>query len=207
MPDPKITVVYYSATGTVHALANAVVEGAQKAGAETRLRKVAELAPDEVIQSVPGWLEHAEATHEVPLATHDDLAWADGFLFGAPTRFGNVAAQLRQFIDTLSPLWLDGALSDKPVSAFTAAHNAHGGQETTLMSFYQTFMHWGAFIVPPGYTDPSVYAAGGNPYGVSADFAESGPSEGALEAARYLGRRVAETARTLALGRERLVTA
>ncbi|PSL04644.1 NAD(P)H dehydrogenase (quinone) [Haloactinopolyspora alba] len=203
MSDPKIAVVYYSSTGTVHALANAVVEGAEKAGAQVRLRRVPELASDDVVRSVPEWAEHLEATKDVPFATHDDLEWADGFLFGTPTRFGNVAAQLRQFLDTLSPLWQEGTLADKPASGFTAAHNTHGGQETTLVSLYQTFMHWGSFIVPPGYTDESVFGAGGNPYGVSASVEDGALGDAVLDAARHQGRRVAETAQTLLAGRSR----
>lgn len=197
-----IVVVYYSSTGTIHAMAQAVVEGAEKAGATVRLRKVAELAPDDVVRGVPGWHEHAEATADVPVVTPDDLRWADGFVFGTPTRFGNVAAQLRQFLDTLSPLWQEGALADKAASGFTAAATLHGGHESTLLSLYQTFMHWGAVVVPPGYTDDTVYAAGGNPYGVSAVAAASGPSDDSLAAASYQGSRVATMARALRTVRE-----
>lgn len=192
-----IVVVYYSSTGTVHALAEAVAEGATQAGATVRLRKVAELAPDEVIRGVPDWHAHATATADVPTVTHDDLRWADGYVVGTPTRFGNIAAQLRQFLDTLSPVWQEGALANKPASGFTAAASEHGGHESTLLSLYQTFMHWGAVVVPQGYTDDTVYAAGGNPYGVSAVQGPNGPSEGALAAARYQGRRVATMADAL----------
>ncbi|GAB3406795.1 NAD(P)H:quinone oxidoreductase [Flindersiella endophytica] len=159
----KVAVIYYSATGNVHALAEAVAEGAEKAGAEVRLRRVPELAPAEAIDSNPAWRAHADATADLPVATHDDLRWADAYAFGTPTRFGNVAAQLKQFLDTTASLWKAGDLSDKAVTAFTSAINTHGGNESTLLALYNTMYHWGAIIVPTGYTDPAISPAGGNP--------------------------------------------
>ncbi|SPT63356.1 MULTISPECIES: NAD(P)H:quinone oxidoreductase [Actinomadura] len=197
----KVAIIYYSATGNVHALAEAVAEGAAMASADVRLRRVAELAPDRAIDENPRWRRHADATASVPLAAVEDLAWADAFAFGTPTRFGTPAAQLKQFIDQAVELWRDGALADKPVTAFTSAFNRHGGSEATILSLANVFYHWGALIVPPGFTDPAVYAAGGNPYGTSA----TGPQDGdgmdpaPLEAARYQGRRLVQvTARLLA---------
>lgn len=182
----KVAVIYYSATGTVHALAQAVAEGAVSAGAGVRLRRVAELAPGGSIGD----------------ASLEDLAWADAFAFGTPTRFGAPAAELKHFIDQTDGLWRDGKLADKPVTVFTSAFNRHGGNEATILSLGNVFYHWGALIVPPGYTDPAVYAAGGNPYGTS--FATSaggdGPDAAALEAARYQGRRLAEIAGRLVGG-------
>lgn len=197
-----IAVVYYSATGNVHQLAKAVEQGADDAGAEVRLRRAAELAPARLISSHPTWEGHLKVTADVPEASVDDLVWADGYVFGTPTRFGNVASQLRQFLDTTSGPWAAGDLADKPVSGFTCSGSPHGGQESTLLSMYQVFMHWGAFIVPMGYTDPAVDAAGGNPYGVSSLDDGNGPNREALAAARYQGRRVTEVAHTLARGRE-----
>lgn len=179
----------------VHHLARAVAEGATAAGAEVRFRTAAELAPEAAIASNPRWAAHAKATRDVAKATLDDLAWADGFVFGTPTRFGNVASQLRQFLDTTSGLWVQGKLANKAASGFTCSATLHGGQESTLLSMYQTFMHWGAIIVPTGYTDPSIDAAGGNPYGVSSIDTETGPDDAALAAARYQGARVTEMAR------------
>ncbi|MCP9954936.1 NAD(P)H:quinone oxidoreductase [Actinomadura madurae] len=197
----KVAIIYYSATGNVHALAEAVAEGAAVAGADVRLRRAAELAPDRAIDENPRWRRHADATASVPLAAVEDLAWADAFAFGTPTRFGTPAAQLKQFIDQAVELWRDGALADKPVTAFTSAFNRHGGSEATILSLANVFYHWGALIVPPGFTHPAVYAAGGNPYGTSA----TGPQDGdgldpaPLEAARYQGRRLVQvTARLLA---------
>lgn len=189
-----IAVIYYSSTGNVHALAQAVADGASEAGAEVRLRRVAELAPAEVVKSVPAWAAHAEATAHILEATLDDLEWADGYAFGTPTRYGNVAAQLRQFLDTTSDPWQRGALADKPVSGFTCSGSPHGGQESTLLSMYNVFMHWGAYIVPMGYTHPTVDEAGGNPYGVSSIDDGTGPSPEALAAAYQLGRRVTRVA-------------
>lgn len=191
----KIAIVYYSATGNVHRLATAIEEGALAAGAEVRLRRVAELVPQHVVDQNPDWAAHLAATADVEQATTDDLDWADGLVFGTPTRFGNVSSQLKQFIDSTSALWGAGRLADKAVSGFVSTHERHGGHETTLTSMYQVFMHWGAIIVPPGYTDDCLFAAGGNPYGVSAI---GEPDEADLEAARFQGRRMAEKARLLA---------
>ena len=132
-------------------------------------------------------------TQDVPEASLDELEWADAYAFGTPTRYGNVSSQLKQFIDTTGPLWEEGKLADKVVGGFTSSHELHGGQESTLLSMYNVFYHWGAIIVPMGYTDNTVFAAGGNPYGVSSsDGGENGPSEEELAAARYQGRRIVE---------------
>ncbi|MFC3500709.1 NAD(P)H:quinone oxidoreductase [Micromonospora krabiensis] len=195
--SPKVAVIYYSATGTVYQLAKAVAEGAEKAGAEVRVRRVAELAPDAAIDSNPAWREHVEATRHVEVATLDDLAWADAYAFGTPTRYGNVAAQLKQFLDSTGGLWQQGALADKPATGFTSAGNAHGGNESTLLALYNTLHHWGSIIVSPGYTDPVVFAAGGNPYGTSHPGGAGAPGEEPLEAARYQGERLAKFAARL----------
>lgn len=198
----KVAVVFYSATGTVHTLAQAVAEGAASAGAEVRLRRVAELAPDSAIDQNPQWRRHIDATTSVAQASVGDLAWADAFAFGTPTRFGAPAAQLKHFIDQTGGLWQEGKLADKPVTAFTSAFNRHGGNEATILSLANVFYHWGALIVPPGFTDPVVSAAGGNPYGASfvTGPAGDGPDSAAVEAARYQGRRLARTALRLAAG-------
>jgi NAD(P)H dehydrogenase (quinone) len=162
----NVSVIYYSSTGTTHAMAERLSHAAEKAGAEVRLRKVAELAPDEVVGSVPEWAQHREETKDVPTAEPDDVVWADVVLLGSPTRFGNVAAQLKQFIDTLGPQWGQGQLANKLYAGFTSSQTAHGGQESTLLALYNTIHHFGGLIVSPGYTDP-VKFADGNPYGVS----------------------------------------
>ena len=130
------------------------------------VRHVAELAPEEAIASNAGWAAHRKIVENDPVATADDIVWADAVIFGSPTRYGNIASQLKQFIDTLGPQWGRGLLQDKVYSGFTASMTAHGGQESTLLALYNTIHHFGGILVAPGYTDPLKYADG-NPYGVS----------------------------------------
>jgi len=191
----KLAVIYYSATGTTYRLAKAVAEGAEGAGAEVRLRKVKELAPEQAIASNEGWAENVRATQDVQEATLDDLTWADAIVFGTPTRYGLPTAQLKQFIDTTGPLWATGKLVNKVCSSFTSAATTHGGQESTILALNNTFYHWGALIVGPGYADPIQFQSG-NPYGVSfkSDNGQTRPDETALSAARFQGKRVAEIA-------------
>ncbi|CAN5879399.1 hypothetical protein BH20ACT6_BH20ACT6_20880 [soil metagenome] len=132
--------------------------------------------------------------------THDDLQWAAGVALGTPTRYGNVSAQLKQFMDSTGPLWFQGLLADKAYTGFTSAMNSHGGNESTLLALYNTLHHWGGVIVAPGYTDPTLYAAGGNPYGTSHDTGadNSPPSDLVLTAAQHQGARLAQIAGKLA---------
>ncbi len=162
----KLSVIYYSATGTIHAMAQRIAAAGESAGAEVRLRQVAEVAPDEAVASNSTWSTHVDATKDEPKATADDILWADAVLFGTPTRFGNVASQLKAFLDGLGPQWGAGQLADKVYAGFTATQTAHGGQESTLLALYNSIYHFGGIIVPPGYTDPLKFADG-NPYGVS----------------------------------------
>jgi NAD(P)H dehydrogenase (quinone) len=197
----RVLVAYYSATGSVHRLAQAVREGAESTGAEVRLRRVAELAPAEAIASNPDWLRHRQDTDAVvEVATLDDLEWADGYAFGTPTRYGAPAAQLKQFLDTAGSLWQDGKLADKPVTTFVSSAERHGGQEATILSLNNVFYHWGCIIVPLGYTSDIVFAAGGNPYGTSwpAGFPSAMPDEVTLDCARYQGSRLARFTEALA---------
>jgi NAD(P)H dehydrogenase (quinone) len=200
MEPVNAAIIYYSATGNVHALARAAAEGAEKAGARVRLRKVAELAPSEAISANPAWDRHLQDSADITEASLDDLAWADAVLFGTPTRFGSPANQLRAFIDTTGVLWREGKLSDKVYSAFTASSTAHGGQESTLLALGNTFYHWGGIIVPPGYTDPIQFTSG-NPYGTSHVAGNGPPDEVALAAARHQARRAVDTAAALKAGR------
>jgi NAD(P)H dehydrogenase (quinone) len=194
----RIAIIHYSSTGKNYRVARAVEAGALKAGAQKRLRKVRELAPPEAIDRNPAWRAHPKATADVPEATLDDLEWADGYVFGTPTRFGGPAAQLKQFLDTAGGLWAKGTLADKPAAAFTSASNDHGGQESTLLALYNVMYHWGAIIVPAGYTDPRFATAGGNPYGVSFTDPRKGElSEGVLSAASALGERLTRFASAL----------
>lgn len=169
MAKPKIAVVYYSTYGTNYAVAQTAAKAAEEAGAEVRLRKVRETAPQAVVAGQEAWKAQADKTADIPEVSNDDMEWADGYFFSGPTRYGVVASQMRAFIDTLGGLWMKGGLANKTFSATTSAQNAHGGQEATILSLYTTAMHWGAILVPPGYTDQSIFEAGGNPYGYSAN--------------------------------------
>ena len=172
----KITaaIIYYSSTGANFQLAKWAKEGAEMLGAEVRVRKVKELAPEAAIQQNPVWKKHASETTTVPEATLDDLEWADVLIFSCPTRYGNVSAQMRQFLDSTGPLWAKGRLANKVVTAMSSAMNTHGGQEATILSLYTTMYHWGAIVVAPGYTDPVLFQAGGNPYGTSTSVDDKG---------------------------------
>jgi NAD(P)H dehydrogenase (quinone) len=195
----RLAVIFYSATGSVHALADAVAEGARQAGAEVRLRRVPELAGEGAIDSNPAWRTYVDSTKlTVTEASLDDLEWANAYAFGSPTRYGLPAAQLKQFLDRTGSLWQAGLFHQKPVTSFTSAQNPHGGQESTILALNNVFYHWGCVIVAPGYTDESLFAAGGNPYGTSWSGQDGTPSEQVLEAARYQGRLVASIAARLA---------
>jgi NAD(P)H dehydrogenase (quinone) len=148
-------------------MARIAAEAAEAAGAEVRLRRVAETAPAEVVNGQDAWKATLDKMQDIPVATPDDMEWANAYLFSAPTRFGQAPSQMRAFIDTLGGLWFKGALAGKPVTAMTSAQNPHGGQEATILGLYTTFAHWGSIIVPPGFTDQAIFAAGGNPYGYS----------------------------------------
>ena len=194
----KLAIVYYSSTGTNYRLAKMAEEGAKEVGATVKVLKVPELAPKEAIESNPAWKAHIEETKEVPLVTLDDLEWADAIIFSVPTRFGNMAAQMKQFLDTTGGLWSKGKLANKAVSAMTSAANPNGGQEATILSLYTSMYHWGAIVVAPGYTDNSVYAAGGNPYGTSVTQGEDGNiKEDVKEAVKHQAKRTVEIAKRL----------
>ncbi len=199
MSNVRLAVVYYSTYGTNHAMADVAAAAAKAAGAEVRLRKVHETAPAEVVKAQEAWLGHAEKTAHVAIAKPDDLVWANAFLFIAPTRYGTMASQMRAFIDTLGPIWQKGDLANKAASAMTSAMNLHGGQEGTLLGMYATFMHWGAILVPPGYTDPSISAAGGNPYGTSTVAVQDGKlSDETRAAVEHQARRLVDFAGRIA---------
>lgn len=195
MEKVRTAIIYYSSTGVNHQLAKWAAESAENSGAEIRLRKVKELAPEEAIAENPAWKKHVDNTQDVEEASLDDLEWADAVIFSAPTRYGNVPAQMKQFLDLTGPLWQAGKLEDKVVSAMTSAINVHGGQEQTLLALYATMYHWGSIVVTPGYTDDSLYGAGGNPYGtsVSADM-EGNMKEDVQDAVFHQAKRVVEIA-------------
>lgn len=167
MKNVKLAIIFYSVGGTNYQMAKWAKAGAEAAGAEVKLFKVEELAPQAVIDGNEKWKATVEATKDIPVATSADIEWADALIFSTPTRFGNMASQMKQFMDIQGGIWATGKTVNKVVSAMSSAQNAHGGQEATILSLYTTMMHWGAIIVPTGYTDPSLFTAGGNPYGTS----------------------------------------
>jgi NAD(P)H dehydrogenase (quinone) len=193
---PNVAIIYYSATGTNHSMAQAIAEGARDAGAEVRTRLVAETAPAAAIDSNPAWRAFVDKTANEPRATAADLEWAHAVVIGTPTRFGNVSAQIKSFMDTLGGLWFQGKLANKVYAGFSSAQSVHGGQESTLLALYNSFYHFGGIIVTPGYTDPVTFASGGNPYGPSVTAANP-PTEHDIAHARYLGKRVTEMAKKI----------
>ncbi|MBZ9714011.1 NAD(P)H:quinone oxidoreductase [Deinococcus multiflagellatus] len=197
-PTPvKLAIVYYSTYGTNHAMAQVAAEAAQAAGAEVRLLKVAETAPQAVIDTQDAWKAQQERMADVPTASPADLEWADAFLFSSPTRFGGAASQIRAYIDTLGGLWASGVLANKTFSAMTSAQNPNGGQETTLQTLYVMAMHWGCILVPPGYTDPVIFASGGNPYGASVTAGGQPLSEQDRASIAHQARRLVEVTQKL----------
>jgi NAD(P)H dehydrogenase (quinone) len=183
MENVKVAVVYYSMGGTNYQMAKWAAEAAKEAGAEAKVLQVQELAPQSVIDNNPAWKAQVEATQNVPVASSDDIEWADAIIFSVPTRFGNMPSQMKQFLDLQGGLWATGKTVNKVVSAMTSAQNPHGGQEATLLSLYTSMMHWGAIIATPGYTDPVLFAAGGNPYGTSVTVGQDGKMIEDVEAA------------------------
>lgn len=201
MTNVKLAVIYYSSTGTNHQLAKWAEEGGREAGAEVKVARVAETAPQAAIDSNPAWKAHVEQAKDVPEATLDDLEWADAIIFSVPTRFGNLPSQMKQFMDTTGGLWAKGKLANKVVSAMTSAQNAHGGQEATILALYTTMYHWGAIVVPPGYTDQVLFAAGGNPYGTSVSVGQDGNMKEDVQAAvKHQARRTVTVAEWLKKG-------
>lgn len=162
----KVAVIYYSAKGHVAEIARELADTAEKAGAEVRLRKVAELVPQEVVDSQPAWAANAAATADIPLADVEDVLWADAVLMGSPARFGNIAGQLKQFLDSLGGAWKRGELADKIYSGFASTGEPHAGNESTLLTLMHSFHHFGGIVVAPGFTHPDKFADG-NPYGTA----------------------------------------
>jgi NAD(P)H dehydrogenase (quinone) len=200
----RIAVVYYSATGNVHRLAHALAEGAGDEGADVRVRHVEEIFPEQLISQNQYWGRHRSEVEDEPVASLADLEWADGIAFGTPTRFGNVAAQLKFFLDLAGELWERGALVDKVATSFTSSMTEHGGQESTILALNNTLYHWGAIVLPLGYTVHEVFNGGGNPYGTSytSDHQVDGPDETTLTVARAQGARLARVAAAIAAARE-----
>jgi NAD(P)H dehydrogenase (quinone) len=199
----RILVLYYSMTGNLYRMAKLVAEGAREAGAEVAVKTVPELLSREAIEGDELVKKAKEEQADVPIATVAELPEYDGMCVGTPTRYGNMAAQMRQFWDRTGALWASGALVDKPVGAFCSTSTLHGGQETTIISSMFTFLHQGMIMVGVPYTVPEISTphAGGSPYGPShvAGNPPVNPITKDVEAVcRFLGGRVARIAGKLA---------
>lgn len=188
----KLAIIYYSQTGHNFQMAKWAKEEAEKNGAEVRLLKVHEYLDTAEAENNPAWKNYLEESKDIKEATSDDLIWADAVLFSTPTRFGNVAGQLKSFIDAQGGIWAQGKLVNKVISAMTSAQNNNGGQEGTIKSIYTTAAHWGAIILPIGYVDDSVYAQGGNPYGASGTTTNEGFANEVEGAVRAQAKRVVD---------------
>ncbi len=203
MSNVKLAVVFYSMGGTNYELAKWAEEGAKEVGAEVRVVKVQELAPESAIEGNEAWQATVDATSDVPVATSDDIEWADAIIFSTPTRFGVMASQMKQFLDLQGGLWANGKTINKVVSGMASAQNPHGGQEATLLSLYTSMMHWGAIIATPGYTDPVVFGAGGNPYGTSVTVDQDGKMvEDVKDAVKYQAKRTVTVAEWVKKGNQ-----
>jgi NAD(P)H dehydrogenase (quinone) len=199
----NILVLYYSGYGHIERMAEAIAAGARSvASAEVTMKRVPELMPEEVARKAGMKLDQ-----EAPIATVDELAHYDAIIFGTPTRFGNMAAQMRNFLDQTGSLWVKGALVGKVASVFASTGTQHGGQETTITSFHHTLMHQGMIIVGLPYSFAGLtrmdQISGGTPYGATTLAGADGsrqPTENELEGARFQGRHVAEIAARLRRG-------
>lgn len=197
----RILVVFYSMYGHVYQMANAIAAGAREvAGSEVTLMQVQELVPDEVLDKSGAAAARRVFAH-LPVATPDDLAAADAIIFGTPTRFGNMCAQMRNLLDQTGGLWMKGSLIGKVGSVFTSTASQHGGQETTITSFHSTLLHQGMIIVGVPYSEQRLLnmteISGGTPYGASTLADADGsrqPTENELAIARFQGRHVAQIA-------------
>ncbi len=204
----RIQVIFYSMYGHVHRLAEAVAEGAKEvSGAEVAIYQVPELVPEEALERSGAKAARA-AFAEVPVAKPEQMTDADAIIFGTPTRFGNMTAQMRNFLDQTGKLWMTGALVGKVGSVFTSTATQHGGQETTITSFHSTLLHHGMIIVGVPYTEARLMnmdeITGGTPYGASTLAGTDGsrlPTENELAIARFQGRHVAEITAALVRGR------
>ena len=201
----KIQVVFYSMYGHVYQMAESVAEGAKEVNdTDVRIMQVPELVPDEILEKI-GAKAAREAFSHIPVARPEQLAEADAILFGTPTRFGNMSAQMRNFLDQTGQLWMQGDLVGKIGSVFTSTGTQHGGQETTITSFHTTLLHHGMIIVGVPYREKRLMnmdeVTGGTPYGASTLAGGDGlrqPTENELAIARYQGGHVAQLAVKLA---------
>jgi NAD(P)H dehydrogenase (quinone) len=196
----KVLVLYYSSYGHIETMAQAVAEGARSGGAEVVIKRVPELVPEAVAKA-----SHFKLDQAAPVATVDELPDYDAIIFGVPTRFGNMAAQMKNFLDQTGPLWFAGKLVGKVGSVFASTATQHGGQESTILSTHTVLLHQGMIIVGLPYAWAGQMKldeiTGGSPYGATTIAGGDGsrqPSANELEGARFQGKHVAEIAAKLA---------
>ena len=197
----KVLVVFYSMYGHIYRLAEAIAEGAREVkGAEVEMRRVPETLSEEILRKM-GAIEPQKVFAHIPICNVDELASADAIIFGTPTRFGNMCGQMKQFLDATGQLWATGSLVGKVASVFTSSNTQHGGQESTILSFHITLLHYGMVIVGLPYTFQGQMRmdeiTGGSPYGTSTIAGSKGermPIQNELAAARFQGRHVAAIA-------------
>jgi NAD(P)H:quinone oxidoreductase type IV len=200
----KVQIIFYSMYGHVYKLAEAVAEGAREVpDTEVSLYQVPELVPEQTLEK-SGAKAAREAFADIPIAKPAQLAETDAIIFGTPTRFGNMCAQMRYFLDQTGQLWMDGTLVGKVGSVFTSTATQHGGQETTITSFHSTLLHQGMIVVGVPYTVQELTnmkeITGGTPYGATTLAGSDGsrqPTENELAIAKFQGKHVAEIARKL----------
>lgn len=203
--DINVLIAFYSRYGNVRALAEGIAEGAGEVkGANMRLRRAGDLAPDDVIARDDRWTAaRTEMMGLYPEPTNEDFEWADVIFLGTPTRYGNPTAEIKLVIDKTGPLWLAGKLVDKVFSVFVSTSTLHGGNESTILAMMNPIMHLGGIIVTPGYADPVMFVAG-TPYGassVSGPNADELPTPNDMTVARFIGRRATERGLMLKLGK------
>lgn len=196
----KVAVIYYSMYGHTYKMAKIIAEAAAEQGAEVRIRKVKELLPADVIQGSEGIKAATTMQTDVPEASNDDLEWADAVAFGSGTRYGNMTAQLRNFLDQTGPLWSESKLVGKLAGFFTGTSTLHGGQETTILTMSTFAFHMGMLIVPIGYALEAVSntKGGGSPYGAGFLAGKDEFDENEVAIARHLGEKLATYAAKLA---------
>jgi len=203
----KIQIVFYSMYGHIYRMAQAIADGIKEVGdVNVEIFRVPELVPEEILEK-SGAKEAQKSFAHIPIISPPQLAEADAYIFGTPTRFGNMCAQMRNFMDQLGGLWMKNAFVGKIGSVFTSTGTQHGGQETTITSFHNTLFHLGMVIVGVPYAEKGLTnmseITGGTPYGASTLAGSDGkrlPSENELMIARYQGKHVAEISRALKKG-------
>ncbi|MDP3730063.1 MAG: NAD(P)H:quinone oxidoreductase [Candidatus Omnitrophota bacterium] len=197
--SPRIMILYYSMFGNNYIMAKAVFEGIKEAGGQPMLRTVPELLPQEAIDKDPRIKKAKDMQKGVQIAKVEELEKIDGIILGSPTRFGNMCAQMRNFLDQTGGIWAKGSLIDKPAGVFCSTASLHGGQETTLVSMMFTLLHHGAIVMGIPYSVPELVATtrGGTPYGPTAvvgTMGDAAPTETDLKIAKELGKRISRIA-------------